>query len=140
MALLQNKYVLALLCLLAGLAIGRFLMPSPAQVTKTEQSEVDSTKNNVTIITHEITKPDGTKETTTTTTDKSVSQSNKETKSSVTIPIEKQWHVAARIEREGFTTPNIYGLSVERRLVGSLFAGVSANTKHQVGLIVGMEF
>lgn len=135
------KYIVASLVavLLIGYSIGRYVNP-PKEITKVEVQEREVVRKDVQTIVKEITRPDGTKETVTETTDKSVEKKDKSIESIAIKPLEKQWHASLGAERNFTEEKNIYSMTIERRIFLSGFAGVRVNTEKEVGLVLGMEF
>lgn len=122
---------------LIGGAIAYKLLPAKIEV-KTEIKEHEVTQNHIVTVTHEVTKPDGTKEIITTTTDNSVEHKDKQIEIQKSSP--KDWFLTAGVARESLTSDNIYQISVNRRILGPLYIGGSFNTEKQLGLNLGMEF
>lgn len=131
--------IVSLILLVTGYGLGRYVQP-PQEVIKTEIQEREVVRKDIVTIVKEITKPDGTKETVTTTTDNTVERKDTKTEHLETKIVEKQWFIAAGVARESLVSENIYQLSVNRRILGPIYAGLSANTEKQFGLNVGMEF
>jgi len=142
---IKIKIILIVVALMAiSYGVGRYLQPVK-EVIKTETVIKTVTVNHVDTVTvvKEITKPDGTKEKTTTTTDKSKIDTNtdSDTKTSIVITNQKpQWKVSALLTTKQGSFGPVYGAMVERRILGPIFAGAFANTDKAVGLTVGLEF
>jgi len=122
---------------LAALVLGLWLGKSQFPRTETKVVEKEVVKRDVVTVTKEVVRPDGTKETITTSTDKSQSVADKASSVATAVP---QWHVSAALKRESLTGPDIYALTIERRMLGPVHAGITVDTKQTVGLVVGMEF
>jgi hypothetical protein len=138
---MKNKYIAigAVVLLVLGYSIGRYITP-PTEITKTEIEEREVIKRDIVTVVKEVTRPDGTKETITETTDKSKEKRDKTVESLVSIPKEKQWHISAGVERAKLDSVDIYSLTVERRIFLGGYAGVRVNTDKQIGLTIGYEF
>ena len=142
----RSEVIIVVVVLLLGYGFGKYGQPAKI-VTKTNtviQTVTVDHVNTVTVV-KEVDKPDGTKEIDTTTTDKS--QVNTDT--DVHVETEKvvteskaQWRVAAALvpQVSGGTFGPLYGLDVERRILGPIWAGVGADTNRQIALKVGFEF
>ena len=137
--------LLALLLVgLGGYGAGRYMTPAKIQV-KTEiiTKEVEVTKKDVKIIEHEIKRPDGTIDKTTTTEDKTVVSDSRDSKSKaseVVVGVKPQWKVQALTTFKPTSFSYLYGISVERRILGPVFVGVHANTDKNVGISLSFEF
>jgi len=129
----------AVILLALGFLGGRYVAP-PKEVIKTEVQEKEVIKKDVVTVTKVITRPDGTKEEVTTTTDKSQERKNKTTEILAKTGAEKQWHISAGLERASLTSANIYSLQVERRILGPFSAGLRANSERTLGVVIGAEF
>lgn len=130
---------LALAVVLAALALGLWAGKTYFPVTKTEQVEKEVVRKDIVTVTKEVVRPDGTRETETTVVDKTKEQ--KDSRSTVSVATSKpDWHVSASISRESLIGPNIYAVTVERRVLGPFSIGLTANTQQTIGLVVGMEF
>lgn len=126
-----------LLCL--GYGIGRYVQP-PKEVTHTEVEEREVIRKDVTTIVREVTRPDGTKEIVTEIVDKTKEKKESRQETTISKPVEKQWHAAVGLERELSSTTNIYSVTVERRVFLDAYVGLRVNTEKQVGITVGYEF
>ncbi len=132
---LRNGILLVLIIAI----IGGFLHYYSGQVSeKTEVVNKDTIKKDVVTVTKEIVKPDGTKETTTVTTDTSTEK--KSEKDITTSAAKSQWLVAVGVNRTIDTPDLIYNLHVQRRILGPLFVGANVDTRKTVGVSIGMEF
>lgn len=139
----RNIAIVGLLLLAVGYGTGRYLQPAKIQIKKEEViKEVEVIKKDIRIVEREITRPDGTKEKERITEDKSQESTKKEkdTKESTLIANKKpDWRV------NGLAALNndrnvVYGLQVERRILGPISVGAFGLTDTTVGLSVGLEF
>lgn len=139
----RNVAIVGLLLLVVGYGTGRYLQPAKIQIKKEEViKEVEVIKKDIRIVEREITRPDGTKEKERITEDKSQESTKKEkdTKESTLIANKKpDWRV------NGLAALNndrniVYGLQVERRILGPISVGAFGLTDTTVGLSVGIEF
>jgi hypothetical protein len=88
--------------------------------------------------TKEVTRPDGTKESTTTTTDKSV---EKKSATATKVTAQSKWAVGVTAAK-GLDTlsQTLYTVNVDYRLAGPLFLKATVNTDKQLGVGVQIEF
>lgn len=96
-----------------------------------EQEKIVEKRDVVTVV-KEVVRPDGTKETVTTTEDKSVVNTKREKE---VITKKADWFVAA-----GVTYDREYSFEVNRRVLGDIFVGAFGTTDQQVGVKIGIEF
>lgn len=132
---MKSTLITAAIALLIGLGLGSQLFPT----VKTEQVEVEKERivKDVVTVTKYVTRPDGTTESTTTTTDKS-RETKKATNTKVTLA--PDWHVSVAANTDNLALDNMrYTLQVQRRIIGSLFVGANLSTDKTVGLSLGIE-
>jgi hypothetical protein len=151
---MSYKTITILVVVVAALAYatGRYIQPAKVITeveVKTEivEVEVEKTKTEVRTIVKEVIKPDGTKETTTTT--ENIAETKKKNKKEaqserkelkIVEGLKPQWKAQVLIGLENIEIPS-YRVGVERRIVGPIFAGAYSNTNFQeYGLSVSMEF
>lgn len=146
---LRYQILLIVVVLAGGFGLGKYTQPTKV-VTKTETvvKTVTVDHTNVVTVTKEVDKPDGTKEINTTTTDKSEvstnTQSDEKTDKTVTNS-KAQWRVDGLYGTQlgsttGLANGPVYGVGVERRILGPVWAGVQGNSDKRVALTVGFEF
>lgn len=143
----MDKKVIAIAILVVGAAGylgGRYLQPAKVEVKVEERvKEVEVVKHDVRTVIREIERPDGTKEKETIIEDKTEEERNRESEketSKIVTNNKPQWKVGGQLTpKQGIAGP-LYGLSVERRVLGPVFAGAFANTDKVVGLSVSVEF
>jgi len=126
--------------LLIGLSIGWFLKPAE-QKTVVQEKEIEVVKKDVVTVVKEVTKPDGTKETTTTVTDKSKETGYKTSKNETVSIKDRDWALglgAGVSLKERETT--IYILDVNRRIAGPIWLGVTYQTDNFIGIKAIIEF
>lgn len=134
-----------LIALAAGYGIGRYAQPAKIEIKKEEViKEVEVIKKDVVIVEKEVKNPDGTVTTERVITDKTQIDSKKETtekQSSIVSNKKADWKVSASVGAESlkFTQP-VYGLHVERRILGPFFIGAYGMTNSNYGVSIGMEF
>lgn len=133
------NYKYLLIAIIIALGLGYYLGMTLNPVTKTEIEEREVIKNNVITVIKEVTRTDGTKESTTTIVDRS-----KETRESETSIVAKGAVASRRASlsavSSGLSAIDSYTISYEQRLFGPFWLGANYNTKQVYGLSVGMEF
>lgn len=149
--------LVGLVLVLVGYAFGRYVQPATV-ITKTEDHEVikyveRTTKekdNNKDIVIIETRLPDGTIRKETHIVDKGrviidKSKEGSDTKDSKSETIvsntKPQWKAAGLLGVADYSLSNrIYGLEIERRILGPIFVGAWGMTNKQLGVSVGLEF
>lgn len=127
---------IAIISAIAGAYITYKFMP-PKEIIKTETQEIIK-EHTVTQI-HEVTRPDGTKETNTTIVNDS-KESKHSTSTQTITPEQKQWFAVIGVARTSLAGDNIYQLNINRRILGPIYLGGSVSSEKEVGITVGMEF
>lgn len=129
---MKKQITLIVITALASAALTRYYFPKT--VTKIEEKEV--VRKDVKTIIKEVVKKDGTKETTTEILDRSTEKRE--------FMLEQfkisDWIVSASYGMKEFKGEPIYGLQVQRRILGPLFLGLTGSTDKVYGISVGMEF
>jgi hypothetical protein len=156
MNILENKYVriglLSLVLLGVGYGAGKFSNPAKV-ITKTEIKEVvkvvesKQQKKDVNKKIVVITRPDGTKESTTTIEDKTVTDSNK------TIDVSKESKSETITTRDlGLSVQALalakfndinnreYGVLIKKRIISNISGSILVTDKKTIGLAVGLDF
>lgn len=103
-------------------------------------TEIEVIRNNIVTEVREIVRPDGSKETTTVTTDKTT---KKETATQTTVALKPKYHASISATRsvDALTSDKtIYGAQLDYNILGPFTVGVRADTSKQVGLVVGVSF
>lgn len=136
---MRLQLLIGLLLLVIGLGLGRYMTPTKV-VTKTviETHTVEVVHHDVQTVTVES--PDGTK--TTTVVDKSVDTTKQDTEQSTLKVVENgkpQWKISAQFSPKYPRYEYLYGVQVERRILGPIFVGGFGNLDHTLGLSVGVE-
>lgn len=131
--------ITACTCAAAGALLQRQFDDKMIQRAKSEQKVV--TQNKIVTVVKEVIKPDGTKETETTTTDNSSKTETAKSSLEIIAPMAKTWFVAASagvrlLER----AEPVYSLRVDRQIVGPVWVGGYLNTRQEVGLNLGVLF
>jgi len=124
---------------IAALAVSatKYMWPTVQTQVKVEEKEV--IKRDVRTVIKERTRPDGTTEKETVIVDNSKESSTKTFEQK--IMKKNDWFVAAGVEARNLQFNNpIYRVEVNRRVLGDIFIGVSANTDRSLGVQVGFSF
>lgn len=137
---MENKtiVVLVLIGLVTGYGIGRYLSP-PVNTSETKYVDREVIKHDIQTVVKEVVRPDGTKETTTTTNDQS-KETKKETQSSIQRDKVLNWGASIVAEAHTFSTRPDYNLSIDYRLLGPFSGIISISTNKNIGLGLRMEF
>ena len=133
---IKNILIGAIVMLAVGFSIGRYTVPTNLQENTSVEQEK---KTEETVIVKEEIKPDGTitKETTKT---KKKEDSMKKEESVVIVNEKPNWKVALMTGYNFDKKSTLYGITVDRRVLGNISVGVGATTDKQALLTVGMEF
>src|SRR4051812_40752593 len=118
----MNPRLLIALVLL-GFGTGFFVSQRFYGITKTETVEKEVVKRDVVTVVKEVQRPDGTKETTTTSTDHSTEKRDA-TLISVLAPKPPDWHASLGAATSFKGLEPIYSLQLERRILGPFSLGV----------------
>jgi hypothetical protein len=136
----NNKYYIlgGLLVLVAAFYSGRQSAPAKVEY-RTQIVTKEVVKKDVKTVVKTVKKPDGTVERTRTTEDKSTSNTDTKTSTEQIIASKKlDWRVSGLVGlKDG---QQIYGASVERRILGNIHVGIFALPGHMLGASVGMSF
>ena len=142
----KNMVIVTVVVILLSFAAGRYFTPTKVQIqTKEVIKTVEVEKKNVDTEKHEIDRPDGTKEITEITHEKTdtTTKTDDNKSSTETVTYSKPGYHAYLTVGAGklsdLTNP-IYGVGVEKRVIGPVFVGGSYNTNREIGLSVGLEF
>lgn len=115
-----------------GMGVGRYAVPT--KVTENEQNKTETEKE---VIEREKTNPDGSIEK-----EKITKETKKKENTSTTVVENKKpdWRVSGLL---GFSLDKkepVYGIDVQRRILGAASVGIWATTEKTIGLSVGYEF
>lgn len=133
---LKTGLILMLISAVISAAVTRYYWPKLEVKNVEVQKEV--VRNDIRTVYRTIERPDGTKETIKETTDKSVKQATSSKES--TIFSRKDWVVSTSAGTRFSNFEPIYGLQVQRRILGPFYVGAVASTDKMVGVSVGLEF
>lgn len=122
--------------LAVGFSIGRYVVPNKSIESTNIEKEV---KREETVIVREETRPDGTKIKETTNTTKKETTDKKEI-IKIVENAKPQWKASALAGYNLDKSAPVYGVAVDRRILGNIYMGAWGTTDKQVGLSVSMEF
>lgn len=120
----------------AACALTRYYWPTVRVETQIVEQEV--IKRDVVTVVKEITRPDGTKETATVTTDKSKLNNSVVQQTSAKEP--SKWLIGAGASYNFAERANDYSIQVSRRIAGPFWLGVQGTTNGGAGVLLTMEF
>lgn len=127
-------------CILVALSVAgtRYLWPRIEY--KETVKTVETVKKDIVTVVREVTRPDGTHESTTTTTDHSTEASTRS--SSVTKASQPQWSAGLLLQKSAqhWAEAPVYALLVQRRVLGPVWVGAGVSTDKQVMGIISLEF
>lgn len=129
--------IFCLLTAATSVAVTRYYFPTTQTKTVTVEKEV--VKTDVQTITHTVTLPNGSVDTTTTTTDHSQTTLNKD---QVAVVKAKNLNVSALVANDFSTSiiRPVYGVSVSKEVLGPVTVGVFGLTSGVVGVSLGLNF
>lgn len=125
-----------LITLLVGIGLGRYLVPNSTKTTTEDSKETERSRETTDRTT---TNPDGSK------TVEHIVKDERKTKeehnTTVTVDNKKPDWKASVIAGYNLDNKNrVYGIHVERRILGAVFLGAYGDTAQTLGLSVGYEF
>jgi xanthosine utilization system XapX-like protein len=132
---MKNSIIIAVVGILVGFGLGTKIFPTIKE--KTVEVQVDKVVKDVQTVIKVVTRPDGTKEEITTIVDRT--KENKEYSNTKTVS-KNDWHISANAGRSFSDSNIIYGIQVERRVLGDVYLGALATTDKRVGISVGIDF
>lgn len=130
---MKNLLISGVVGAVLGAALAIYLRPATI-VEKEVQNEV--VRKDVVTVIKEVVRPDGTKETSTTTTDKS-KENKQNTIVKAELPKRPDWLLSAGYD---LNKENSIELAVQRRIIGPVFLGIGADQKGTVKALVTVEF
>jgi lipopolysaccharide export LptBFGC system permease protein LptF len=133
----MNKLIAAIILCLASVATTRYLWPRVEYKSSIVEKEV--IKRDVVTVIREIVKQDGSKETVTEIVDHSRENSSKSETVVKLAKAQYQLALLASTSAERLADP-VYGLQIQRRLLGPVWGGLSLNTDKQITFNLGLEF
>lgn len=138
----MKYYIIGGILLLAiGYGAGRYVQPAKV-VTKLQTVTNDVVHDHIHTVIQTVTLPSGEKKSTTTIdNDKNETASTNTVSSSVTTYSKPQWRAQglAGLNLKSVSTP-VYGIGIERRILGPIFAGAYGKNNGEVGISVSLEF
>ncbi len=132
----KSVLILCIITAAASVAVTRFYFPQIQ--TKTVETTKEVIHNDVKTIIKTVTEPNGT--TTSTTTIEDHTQKIDTSKKLDITTTRKDWLVSGSYSTDLHKLEPIYGLQVNRRILGPAYVGALLNTKGEVGLSIGLEF
>jgi hypothetical protein len=133
----MNKIYTALIVVAFG--IGAYIGKVSFSTTKTVEVNHETVRTDVQTVVHEVVRPDGSKEVVTTTVDHTIDRKDEKHTAIVAAP-QPQWHVSASASSDFSGPALIYGLQIEKQLIGPFSVGVRADTQKTIGLVIGWSF
>jgi len=103
---------------------------------RTEIQEKEIVRTDIRTVTRTVERPDGSKETVVETVDKTKSVASKQAVVEVSKP---NWSAGVAVEADYKLQP-VYEIELNRRVLGPIFVGVSANTEAELGIRLNVEF
>jgi hypothetical protein len=138
---LKNYLVVGIISFVLGGAVIKYYWPTPVNVDNKQTVETGDTKNNIITVTTEKVKADGTKEITTTTTDKSEKkESMKSTETKTTIAKADLFFGGGYVKSLNSQEKDDYQVVVGKRLMGPVLGFVTYQFKGVVTANVVIEF
>ncbi len=131
---MSSKYI-ALLCLLSAILSGA-LVKSYWPTSKIVEVDKTSTKTDVVTVIHTVTTPSGVTDSTTTITDHT---KKIEVDSKPTLNLSPEWIISGTYSTNIHNLQPIYGLEIQRTILGPLVFSALLNTKGDVGLGLGFK-
>ena len=120
-------------------ATGRYLQPAKVEIKEVEKI-VEVIKRDVHTVIREVVRPDGSKEVVTVIDDKTRETNKKESsKETIITNIKPQWRVQGIADLTHLAAP-VYGVGIERRILGPVFAGAFVKANREYGVSVSLEF
>lgn len=133
---IKTLFVSGLVLFAVGIGVGKYLVPQNSTEIDKEKISSETEKETIDRI---VTNPDGTK-----TVERIVKDTKKEIKEKESIKIveskKPNWRVSALMGYSLDKYNQIYGLDVQKRILGVVSVGVWGTTNKTVGLSVGYEF
>lgn len=139
---MKSLIITAIVSLLIGLGLGKAFLPAKIETKTVVQTvEKEVIKKDVITVTKEIDHKDGSKEITTTETDKSQIQNDTSSVSSTETKIDNKTQYRVDLDiKSDFKEPIVYGAIVNKRLFGSVMIGLGIDTAKAGVLQIGFEF
>jgi ribosomal protein S25 len=121
-----------------AIGLGAYLDHKFNASTVVQTVEKEVIRKDIVTVVKVVERPDGTKESTSTTTDRTKEASSSTVK---VVTLAPKYHISTGVASEiSRDLKPVYMLQVERRFAGPVFVGVNVNSNKQVGLVLGMEF
>lgn len=131
-----KKLAIGVAILLVGVAIG---YSSKEPDVKIQEKEVEVVRKDIVTVIKEISKPDGSKETVTTITDKS--KENKTSERTLEVVAERYWKANVGVGKNWMGQSGYhYSLGIERKIYKNLWIGAEGSTRGDFGISIGVEW
>lgn len=140
------KYSLltALIIGLVGYAIGRYMQPAEVITKQVEVvKEIEVVKRDVKTVIKEVVRPDGSKETVTTIDENTRERTRRESDVKTEVvqsPAKPQWEAGVMVKASLNNIIPVYGIQVERRILGPFSVGVQGWSDTTAGVSLNIEF
>lgn len=141
----KTKVIIVVAIAAVSYAFGRYMTPSKIEYKTIEVvKEQEHVNKDIVVTEKEVRNKDGSVTIDRRIEDKSVETRNKESsrmESKVVTNQKTQWkaHALVGVQKTDFANP-IYGLQIERRIVGPIFVGAWGMDSKEYGVSVGLEF
>lgn len=135
----MNYKTLLIACLVTAVlsaSLTRYYYPRVD--VQTVETTKDVIKTDIRTVVKVVERPDGSKETVTETVD-NTTRTTKDTKSHTEIK-QKDWILTVGAKTQLTALEPVYLVVVQRRVLGTVFSGLVADTKGTIGLTIGLEF
>lgn len=128
--------------IVVALGLGVYIGKSQFAKTETVEVEREVVRKDIVTVVKEVVRKDGTRETETITTDKSKEKRDSSSTVTAITAVKPDWHisVSASTARVSEISSPVYGLQIERRILGPFSAGLRVQSDRYVGLVVAYEF
>ena len=137
---LKTVGILVLATAIISAVVTRYYFPKVQTQVQTVEVTKEVVKNNIVTVTKIVKEKDGSETTTTTTTDNSVTQTSDSKSKSKTIAASKDWVISGSVQTKFEGLQPIYGVQVQRRILGPFYLGAMTNTDRAAGVSIGFEF
>lgn len=135
----MNNLKTIIAAVIIGLGLGAGITKAYFPKIQEVNIEKEVVRTDVRTVVKEVIRADGSKETVTETTDRTVKKEDKKSTIDKT-PEPKMNKVSAIVKYDFDEKKENYGVLVERRLVGPVFLGLYGDTKKNIGVSAGIEF
>lgn len=120
---------------LAACGLSYYLGTKSAAVTKIVTDTRVETKDKIVTVTKIVKEPNGKTETEITKTEDKQTKKEEKKQESIVVKLEPQWELSGL-----YSIDNLYGIQLQRRIVGPLKAGLQYTSNGPIMAIVSVEF